>query len=303
MVKDDEAEKRDDGKVDAGEAHFRLLVDSVRDYAIFLLDARGRVATWNDGARRIKRFASDDVIGKPYSIFFTDEDRADGRPQRLLAAAARDGAVSDEGWRVRGDGTRLWVSAVLTALFDPDGKLVGYGKVTRDETDRHAASEALARSEERFRLLVGGLAEHALYMLDPDGRVASWNHGAQRIKGYRADEIIGQHFSVFFTPDDRAAEKPRRELELAARLGTYEEEGWRLRKDGSRFWAQVVVTALHGPDGRLRGFGKVPRDDPRRHEASLELQRMYERAVTAEAASRLHVVELEQRVAERTRLL
>jgi PAS domain S-box-containing protein len=283
--------------------YLRLLIDSVRDYALFVLDASGRVVTWNPGAQRLKGYTADEIIGSDYERFFTPEDAAAGRPAAILARARRDGACQDEGWRLRKDGTRFWASAVITALHDPSGALRGYAKVTRDDTDRHAAIEALRGSEERFRLLVGGLKQHALYMLDPDGRVASWNDGAFNIKGYKATEIIGKHFSVFFTADERAAGRPMRLLDIARRMGSYEEEGWRVRKDGSRFWATVVVTALHNAAGELTGFAKVTRDESLRHRTGVELQEALERATKAEEELRRHTSELEARVAERTQLL
>jgi PAS domain S-box-containing protein len=283
---------------------FHLLVRSVRDYSILVIDATGRIATWNEGARRIKGYEPAEIIGLPYALFFTPEDQLAGKPGLLLAEAARAGAVTDEGWRVRKDGSRFWASATLTALHDEQsGTLRGYAKITHDETAKHLAADALRRSEERFRLSVDALREQAFYMLSPEGLVESWNPGAERIKQYLAHEIIGRSFAVFFSAEDQASGKPRRELEVAASTGSFEEEGWRIRKDGSRFWASVIVTAVHDHEGRLRGFTKVTRDESVRHEADAALQKALERAHLAEAQLRKHAEELEQRVAERTRLL
>lgn len=226
-----------------------------------------------------------------------------GKPKQLMATALRDGAVQDEGWRVRKDGSRLWASAVLTTLYNEDGVVQGFSKVTHDETARHHAEENLRRSEERFRLAIAALKEHAFYFLSPTGILESWNAGAERIKGYTSDEIIGQHFSVFFTNDDRVSGKPMRELDIASRIGTFEEEGWRVRKDGSRFWASVVVTAIRDGEQRLRGFTKVTRDETAKHQTSIELSEALDRARSAEAKIRQHAQELEKRVAERTALL
>src|SRR5579871_1714322 len=140
--------------------------------------------------------------------------------------------------------------------------------------------------EERFRLLVEGVRDYAIFLLDPQGRITSWNCGAERIKGYTAAEILGQDFSLFFPPEDVQAGKPARELEQAAAVGKYEEEGWRLRKDGSRFWASVLITALRDQTGKLRGFSKVTRD-------------MTERKLAEEKLRQSHA-ELEKRVQERT---
>ncbi|ETK37046.1 PAS domain-containing sensor histidine kinase [Microbispora sp. ATCC PTA-5024] len=238
----------------------RLLVDQVVDYAIFMVDPTGRVVSWNAGAERIKGYAAEEIIGRHFSAFYLPEDRAAGRPDRELEIAVAQGRVEDEGWRVRKDGTRFWANSVITALFDEDGTLRGFGEVVRDATERRMAEQALRESEERFRLLVHGVLDYAIFMLDPTGRVVSWNAGAERIKGYAADEIIGRHFSVFYPPEDKAAGKPNRELRTAAAEGRLEDEGWRVRKDGTRFWANVVITALFDEDGTLRGFGKVTRD-------------------------------------------
>jgi len=239
---------------------FRLLVDTVQDYAIFVLDPLGFVATWNVGAERIKGYAPAEIIGRHFSTFYPPEDIAADKPRHELQVAREQGRIEDEGWRLRKDGSRFWANVIITALRDPSGKLTGFGKVTRDLTKQREADEELRRSEERFRLLVEGVRDYAIYMLDPDGRVATWNSGAEKIKGYEAHEIIGKSFSMFFTEEARAAGDPRRELEIARSDGRFEEEGWRIRKDGSRFWASVAVTAIHGARGELLGFAKVTRD-------------------------------------------
>ena len=238
----------------------RLLVESVRDYAIFALDTEGRVMSWNIGAERNKGYLAEEIIGHSHAEFYPPADRAAGKPRRLLDAALRHGRVEDEGWRVRKDGTRFWADVVITALYDDEGRHVGFAKVTRDLTERRAAQETLSASEERFRLLVQNVRDYGIFMLDPTGHIASWNEGAQRIKGYTADEIIGKHFSTFYPPEDLANDKPGMELREASRVGRFEDEGWRLRKDGTLFWANVIITALRNSDGELIGFAKVTRD-------------------------------------------
>src|SRR2546421_1205842 len=188
---------------------FRLLVDGVRDYAIFMLDGAGRVLTWNTGAQRLKGYGAEEIIGKHFSCFYPEEAVEAGKPARMLALAARDGRVEDEGWRVRRDGSRFWADVVITALRDADGSVIGFAKVTRDTTERRRAEQALHESEERFRLLVESVKEYAIFVLDPAGRVASWNVGAEAIKGYAAEEILGQHFSGFYPPGDRANGQPQ----------------------------------------------------------------------------------------------
>ncbi|HEX7978356.1 MAG TPA: PAS domain-containing sensor histidine kinase [Gemmatimonadaceae bacterium] len=253
---------KDDNPGDGGQTSglYQLLVESVRDYAIFALDPAGVILTWNAGAERIKGYSADEIIGRHFSTFYTAEDLAAGKPEKELVVAAREGRVDDEGWRVRKDGTRFWASVVITALRDPDGKLVGFAKVTRDLTARRRAEDELRASEERFRVLVRSVKDYGIFMLDPEGRVASWNEGARRIKGYEAEEILGRHFSTFYPPEVAASGHPAHELEIARRDGSYEEEGWRIRKDGTRFWASVVITPLFGEHGDLIGYAKVTRD-------------------------------------------
>ena len=239
---------------------FRLLVEGVRDYAIFGLDGAGRVSTWNAGAERIKGYREDEIVGRHFSRFYPPEAVAAGMPARLLALAARDGRVEDEGWRVRKDGSRFWANVIITAVRDHEGAVVGFAKVTRDLTERKAVEDALRRSEQTFQLLVDSIQNYAVFMLDPDGRVASWNAGAERIKGYRANEILGANSSTFYPPEEAAQGKPRWELEMAERDGRHEDEGWRVRKDGTRFWANAVISAMRDAHGILIGFAKVTRD-------------------------------------------
>src|ERR1051325_172817 len=192
--------------------------------------------------------------------FYPPVDVEARKPQRELEVAARDGRMEDEGWRLRKNGERFWVNTIITSMRNPDGELRGFAKITRDLTAKRAAEEALRHSEEMFRLLVASVKDYAIFMLDTGGHIVSWNAGAQRIKGYSADEIIGKHFSIFYPQADIESGKPPRELEVATATGVYEEEGWRLRKDGSRFWANVVITAVRDETGTLRGFAKVTRD-------------------------------------------
>jgi len=249
------------------EEQFRMLVTGVKDYAIFMLDPQGYVVTWNAGAERIKQYRADEILGQHFSRFYAPEDLNTGKLEHELQVAAVEGKFEEEGWRVRKDGTRFWASVVLTALHGDDGTLRGFAKVTRDLTERRRSEEELKASEERFRMLVGGVKDYAIFMLDPTGHVVTWNAGAERIKGYKAEEIVGSHFSRFYMDEDIAARKPEKELEIAEHEGKYEEEGWRLRKDGTRFWANVVLTGLFDKAGRLYGFSKVTRDISERRES------------------------------------
>ena len=238
---------------------FRLLVESVKDYGIFMLDPHGYVLTWNLGAERIKGYAASEIIGQHFSRFYPPEVSRDF-PEYELRTAAAEGRFEDEGWRIRKDGTRFWANVVITALYGADRQLIGYAKVTRDLTERREHEDRLRHSEERFRLLVEGVTDYAIFMLDVNGAVATWNSGAARIKGYQANEIVGQHFRKFYPPDAVDSGWPEHELRVAAAEGRFVDEGWRLRKDGSKFWANVTITALRDEAGRLRGFAKLTRD-------------------------------------------
>jgi PAS domain S-box-containing protein len=255
------------------ERRFRLLVEGIVDYAIYMLDPDGIVSNWNAGARRIKGYDAADVVGRYFGMFYLPEDREAGMPARSLAAAREHGKFETEGWRLRKDGTRFLASIVIDAIYE-QGELIGFAKITRDITDRTMAAEALKESERHFRLLVSGVTDYALYMLDPSGIVTNWNAGGQRIKGYRPEEIIGQHFSRFYSAADQAAGRPARALQLAVENGRYEEDGWRVRKDGTFFWASVVIDPIRDEDGKLLGFAKITRDISERREAQLNLEKI-----------------------------
>ncbi len=250
---------------------YQLIVEQTKDYAVFFLDPEGRIMSWNLGAQRIKGYAPEEIVGRHFSIFYTRESVDSGWPQHELKVAAVEGRFEDEGWRVRKDGSRFWANVVITALRDEDGKLLGFSKYTRDLTERRMHEEALRQSEERFRLLIEGVQDYAIYMLDPEGVVTSWNSGAQRIKGYAREEILGKHVSRFYTPEDLRLGRPWEEIASARRSGRCEAEGWRVKKGGERFWARTVLSSLYDAGGHLRGFAKVTQDlSHRRHIQDLE---------------------------------
>jgi PAS domain S-box-containing protein len=251
---------------------FQLLVDAVRDYAIFMLGPDGTVVNWNSGAQRLKGYRADEIVGQHFSRFYTKEDRAAGLPARVLEIVRREGRFEAEGWRVRKDGSRFWASATLNAIRDESGAIIGFAKVTHDITERVAAQQALQDNERQLRLFIRSVVDYALFMLDPNGIVTSWNLGAERIKGYKAEEIIGQHFSKFYTEADRSEGLPARALYTAWREGRYEAEGWRVRKDGTRFWANVIIDPIRDEDGKLTGFAKITRDITEKREAQLALE-------------------------------
>jgi PAS domain S-box-containing protein len=239
---------------------FDLLIDSVVDYAIFMLDPDGVILTWNAGAQRLKGYRAEEIIGRSFKAFYAPEAVQAGWPDQELRTAAAEGRFEDEGWRVRKDGSRFWANVVITRLQSEDGSLQGFAKVTRDLTERRQQEEAVRRSEEQFRLLLESVQDYAIFMLTPQGHVLTWNSGAQAILGYRADEVVGRHFSVFFTPEDSKSDAPAGELRAALANNRAEMEGWRVRKDGSVFWAKAVLTPVRDAEGRLHGFAKVTRD-------------------------------------------
>jgi PAS domain S-box-containing protein len=259
----------------AFEQRLQLLIDAVVDYGIFLLDPGGHIVSWNTGAQKLEGYTRDEILGQHFSVFYPPEAQATGWPQEELRRAAALGRFEDEGWRVRKDGSRFWANVVITALYE-QGQLTGFAKITRDLTERRRHEDELRASEERFRLLVDSVRDYAIFMLDPDGFIRSWNAGAEAINGYASGEIVGRHFRVFYTPQDQQAGKPELELRNAREHGRVEDEGWRVRKDGTLYWVNVVVTAVYGSSGELIGFAKITRDMTERRKLE-ELERSSQR--------------------------
>lgn len=286
VVRDFSERRRSQEKLRLEEERSRLLVQGVRDYAILLLDPQGRIVSWNEGGERIKGYKAAEVIGRHFSIFHPEEDLRAGKPAWELEVATRAGHFEDKGWRVRKDGSRFWADVTITALRDSDGKLYGFGKITHDISALREAEQALRASEQRFRLLIQGVRDYAIFMLDRDGYVSSWNDGAQRIKGYTATEIVGKHLSVFYPEADVRAGKPQLNLKRAVEEGRVEDEGWRVRKDGSRFWASVVITALRNESGDLYGFAKITRDITEKRMAQEALEKSYAALAASEHSLR-----------------
>jgi PAS domain S-box-containing protein len=316
IIRDVTERKRAEEALRQNEERFRLLVEGVKDYAIFMLDPDGKVASWNEGAHRIKGYRQQEILGRHFSVFYPEEDLKRSKPERELEIAQEKGTYEEEGWRVRKDGSRFWASVLITALWDEAGGLRGFAKVTRDITERKRAEEEirqlnknlenrveertsqleaavaeleshqreLRQSEERFRILVEGVSDYAIFMLSPDGSVVSWNEGAERIQGYRASEITGEHFSIFYAEEDVERGLPVEELRVAAAEGRFEEEGLRVRKDGTRYQAEVVITALRDEAGNLRGFSQVTRDITARKEAEEALRTSLRRMADLKAA-------------------
>lgn len=277
IIRDVTEKKKLEIELRENEERFRFMVEGVRDYAIFMLDTTGHILSWNEGAKRIKGWSANEIIGKHFSTFYTSEDLEDKKPERELRIAIATGKYEEEGWRVKKNGSVFWANVVITALFNEQNKHIGFSKVTRDLTDRKENEEVLRQSEERYRSLVEQVTDYGIFMLDEKGKIISWNEGAKKIKGYEAGEIIGKYFSIFYPEEDILNGKPAYELKVARTEGKYEEEGWRIRKDGRPFWASVVITAVYNNSGIHIGFSKVTRDLTERKEAEKALRESYER--------------------------
>jgi PAS domain S-box-containing protein len=263
-----------------------MLLEGVREFAFYILDPGGHVTTWSRGAEQIKGYQADEILGQSFARFFPQHDVRRSKPARILREAAERGIFEEEGWRVRKDGTQFWAAVVLTAIRDDRGALVGFAKITRDVTERHRIQKELTHERELFQMFTQAVQDYAMFMLRPEGTVSTWNPGAARIKGYTADEIVGHHFSVFYTDEDVENGRPDRELEIASEAGRFEEEGIRVRKDGSRFWAHVVISRVTDNAGRIAGFAKITRDITERKQAEESIRELNRT--------------LEQRVADRT---
>ena len=242
------------------QAGFSSVVGLIRDYAIFVLDVEGRVRSWNQGAERLKGYTASEIVGEHFSRFYTPEDVARYRPANGLRIARQDGRYETEGWRVRKDGSRFWADVIITRVDGPGGELIGFVKVVRDLTERKVAEENLRSSEARYRSIIDGVKDHAILLLDPHGIISSWNTAAANIVGYRPDEIIGRPISLLYSAEDVWTGKPHMQLEIARKEGRAEDEGWRVRKDGSRFWADTVTSPIRDDRGELIGFVTVTRD-------------------------------------------
>ena len=253
---------------------YRRLIEGLRNYAIFTLTLDGRFATWNSGAMQTFYFTEREVLGKHYSLIFTTEDIAKGRPQNELQSAIEQGRESVEGWHVRKDGTRFWCTDTVQTIRDARGTVTGFSKIVRDSTERHEAAENLRRSEELLRLMIEGVTDYAIYCIDPGGKIIQWNRGAENVFGYPAAEVLGKHFSLTYTPDSIARGVPDGELATAAAEGYAVDEAWHVRRGGTLFFSAGRMTRLQpDSDGRPRGFVKISHDVTERNEADERIKR------------------------------
>ena len=274
--------KRTETVLRASEERYRALTQSAID-AIVSADGQGNIVSWNNGARTIFGYSEDEVLGKPLPMLMPDRYKeAHQRGLKRMESTGQSHVIGKvvELHGLRKDGAEFPLELALSSW--KAGEQTFYTGIIRDITKRRQAEEAVRVSEERFRLLVANLKDYAIFMLDSEGYVISWNTGAERIRGFRAEEILGQHFSRLYPPEDIEAGKPEMELKVASAEGRFEDEGWRVRKDGSRFWANVVITALRDEAGQLRGFAKVSRDVTERklreeqlEKANLELKKSH----------------------------
>jgi PAS domain S-box-containing protein len=239
---------------------YQRMVEEVQDYAIILMDKEGIIRNWNKGAQKIKQYTAAEIIGKHFSIFYLPEDLAINLPKKLMDEASQAGRATQEGWRKRKDGSKFWGSITITALHDDANDVIGFSKVTRDLTEKKINEDNLRLSEERYHQMIAEVQDYAIILLSVDGIIENWNVGAEKIKGYAASEVIGKKFDLFYTEEARNDKLPDKLLNVAREKGKATHEGWRVRKDGSKFWGTIVITALHGKDGKVIGFSKVTRD-------------------------------------------
>jgi diguanylate cyclase (GGDEF)-like protein/PAS domain S-box-containing protein len=258
---------------DVGDERFRVLVESVQDYAILMLDVNGNVTTWNAGAQRFKGYHADEIIGRHFSVFYPIEDIVAGKPERELAAAAADGRHEDEGWRVRQDGTRFWASVVITALRDHDGTLRGYGKVTRDLTERRAGELRLRASEERFRVAFDETPVGML-MIDLDGRYERVNDAFCTIVGYAGEQLSGQSQESITHPDDVARDAAAMRSMLAGEVRSQTCDKRYMHATGHAVWTSTSITLIRDPTGRPVHFIAHVRDITERRNYERQLRHM-----------------------------
>lgn len=276
---------REKNPVKLTDEYFQRIIAEVEDYAIFLLDPNGIISSWNKGAQKIKGYHAEEIVGKSFRIFYSREDKESMVPDRLLEHARTTGKANHEGWRIKKDGSRFWGNVTIIAIHSDNNEIAGFLKVTRDLSERKKAEDnymmyvdhleeknaELKESEEKYHKMISEIADYSIILLGTDGKILDWNKGAEKLNGYTSEEIIGRNFRRFYPKEEKDAKVPEKMLEEATQNGHISHESWRVKKDGSRFWASITITCLKGHDGSLMGFTKVTRDltERKRHEDRL----------------------------------
>lgn len=249
---------------------YGVLVDAIPGHAIYLLSPAGLVLSWNAGAEKLKGYQAREIVGQHFSKFYVEEDRLAGLPEQALRIADKAGRYEGEGWRVKKDGSRFWATVMIQPIRRLSGELIGFGKMIRHEPKNEAVAEA-HRGADKFRQMVQGVVDYAIYTLDPLGLIKSWNAGAERMTGYTLGRAIGLNFSTFYPKSDRESGIPQASLEAATRLGSYEAEIWQVQENGKPFRAHVIIDAIRDDRGVLVGFVEVAREtDDKRWSAALQ---------------------------------
>ena len=254
--------------------YFDDIVTDIEDYAIILLDTNGIIVSWNKGAEKIKGYTEEEIKGKSFENFYRAEDRDAGLPNKLLNEAKLTGRVQDEGWRLAKGDDLFWAYVVITATKDKDGNHTGYIKITRDLSERLAAEQVIDEYErslheqsehndlmkELYLNFITKVEDYAIIMLNKEGYIVDWNVGAEKIKGYKSEEIIGRHFSTLYPDDDVKSLLPDALLKKAQVDGLAQYEGWRLKKDGTMFWGNITLKALYDDKHMVKGYVKITKD-------------------------------------------
>ena len=247
--------------------------------AIVITDNVGSIVRVNAELERSFGYARTELLGQPVELLIPERFRPSHPAKREAYGSQPKRRPMGAGLELsarRKDGNEFPVDIMLSPVDTPSGSFVLCA--IRDISERKLAEAALEQSEQRFRLFVESVRDYAIFQLDPEGRIRTWNSAAERMKGYRPEEIVGGHFSCFYLPEDIASGKPEKELQVASETGRCEDEGWRLRKDGSRFWANVTITPIRDGSGKLLGFAKITRDVTDRRSAEEALRRSEEHA-------------------------
>jgi diguanylate cyclase (GGDEF)-like protein/PAS domain S-box-containing protein len=274
----------------------RFLVDSLTEYAVFAVSPAGIVISWNSGGQQIFGYTQAEIVDRCFDIFFTPEDLAIGAPQTELANALSGGKTHDDRWHVRKDKSRFWGTNTVQPLYDPDGALLGFTKLVRDTTASHVAAQALSDSEQQLRLLVESVRDYAIFSVGPDGTVATWSDGAQRVFGYLQSEIVGQQYSLLFSQADVQAGLPDAQVRHATMRQSIDVEAWLVRKDGSTFLASGKISQLKANvAGDMRGFVILAHDATDRHLAAEDLRRRAQYDALTQLPNRLTFYENVQR--------